>query len=110
MDDTSLQRKLIQMEKEVRSLKIAHERGLGVVQMWVKYTEAVISPKTKAYLHVRPIDSTNFFANASGGGAVIGLTIMNDGEWRFSLESSTGGFNVWIQANNQFTCEYEAVS
>lgn len=108
MDEASLWRKLLQMEKEVRSLKIAHERGLGVVQMWVKFAAADVRPSTNAYLYVRPIDSLNFFANASSD-TTVGLTIMPNGVWRFNLSSSTGVFNIWIQANNQFTWSIEAV-
>lgn len=108
MDDTSLQRKLIQMENEVRNLKIAHERGLGVVQMWVKYVSADIRPNTQAYLNIVPVDSTNFFANASSD-STVGLTILPNGTWRFNISSTIGLFSIWVQANNQFTWSVEAV-
>ena len=112
MDDTSLQRKLIQMENEVRNLKIAHERGLGVVQMWIKiaYSETAYS---NGYLKIKPVDSTNFFAVALPifvpVQKVADLTIMSDGTWRFKVTSSASiGYDFYVVANNQFTWTMEA--
>jgi hypothetical protein len=112
MDDTSLQRKLLQMEKEVRSLKIAHERGLGVVKMWIKiaYSETAYS---NGYLKIKPVDSTNFFAVALPVFVpvqkVADLTIMSDGTWRFKVASSASiGYDFYVVANNQFTWTMEA--
>ena len=111
MDDTSLQRKLIQMENEVRNLKIAHERGLGVVQMWIKI--ASTSYSSNAYLKIKPVDSTNFFAVALPVFVpvqrVVDLTIMSDGTWRFKVSSSASiGYDFYVVANNQFTWTMEA--
>lgn len=111
MDDTSLKRKLLQMEKEVRDLKIAHKRGLGVVQMWIKLVDGAYS--ATAYLYVKPTDSLNFFATALPVFVpvqrVVDLTIMSDGTWRFKLSSSQNiGYFFNIVANNQFTWRIEA--
>lgn len=111
MDDTSLQRKLIQMENEVRNLKIAHERGLGVVQMWK--TIAYTSYSSKAYLDIKPVDSTNFFAIVYPIFVpiqrVVDLTILSNGTWRFKVASSASiGYDFYVMANNQFTWTMEA--
>lgn len=111
MDEASLQRKLLQMEKEVRSLKIAHERGLGVVQMWIKLASGSYS--SSAYLYVKPTDTLNFFATALPVFVpvqrVVDLTIMSDGTWRFKVSSSQSiSYFFYIVANNQFTWRIEA--
>jgi hypothetical protein len=111
MDDTSLQRKLLQMVKEVRSLKIAHERGLGVVQMW--RDEASMPYSSSAYLYVKPIDSANFFASIEDFfnplQYVASLTIQADGTWKYKIINTRNiSFLIQIIANNQFTWRMEA--
>lgn len=109
MDDTSLQRKLLQMEKEVRSLKIAHERGLGVVQMWCEYIWwDNDSANVQFYVYVVPKDSNNFFV-AMIGDSVLDITIQQNGTWKFTVTSASIAYRFLLQANNQFTWSKEKV-
>lgn len=114
MDDSEFKLKLSQMRQELTNLKIAHERGLGVIS-FIRHTQNVGAYTGQSTFHYIVVTATAasdavrpFYAQLELSNYKLFLdlyqTTVSDDKiiWKIST-MSTNSFNVAVNATSEFT-------